>query len=83
MWIEQIFGKDIAKTQFKSYEIGFNEVEDEEPILCECGEHKAKWTLTDEFMKGWHMNLCDACLKEVEAEYKEEGTKYVVSLLKK
>lgn len=52
-------------------------------IICECGEHKAKWILTDEFMKGWHMNLCDACLKEVEAEYKEEGTKYVVSLLKK
>ena len=39
-WFKMWIGKDIAKTQFKSYEIGFNEVEDEEP-LCECGEHKS------------------------------------------
>lgn len=51
-------------------------------IICECGEHKAKWTLTDEFMKGWHMNLCDNCLLEMREEYKREGTKYNVSLIK-
>lgn len=51
-------------------------------IICECGEHKAKWTLTDEFMKGWHMNLCDDCLLEIREEYKREGTKYNVSLIK-
>lgn len=51
-------------------------------IICECGEHKAKWTLTDEFMKGWHMNLCDDCLLEMREEYKREGTKYNVSLIK-
>lgn len=82
MWIEQICGKDVAETQFKSYEIGFNEVEDKEPIFCECGEHKAKWILTDEFMKDWHMNLCDDCLLEMREEYKREGTKYNVSLIK-
>lgn len=82
MWIEQICGKDVAETQFKSYEIGFNEVEDEEAIFCECGEHKAKWILTDEFMKGWHMNLCDDCLLKMREEYKREGTKYNVSLIK-
>lgn len=51
-------------------------------IICECGEHKAKWTLTDEFMKSWHMNLCDDCLLEIREEYKREGTKYNVSLIK-
>lgn len=51
-------------------------------IICECGEHKAKWTLADEFMKGWHMNLCDDCLLEMREEYKREGTKYNVSLIK-
>lgn len=51
-------------------------------IMCECGEHKAKWRLTDEFMKGWHMNLCDDCLLEMREEYKREGTKYNVSLIK-
>lgn len=51
-------------------------------VICECGEHKAKWTLTDEFMKGWHMNLCDDCLLEIREEYKREGTKYNVSLIK-
>lgn len=50
-------------------------------IMCECGEHKAKWILTDEFMKGWHMNLCDDCLLKMREEYKREGTKYNVSLL--
>lgn len=51
-------------------------------IICECGEHKAKWILADEFMKGWHMNLCDDCLLEMREEYKREGTKYNVSLIK-
>ena len=51
-------------------------------IMCECGEHKAKWILTDEFMKGWHMNLCDDCLLEMREEYKREGTKYNVNLIK-
>ncbi|MGL5581681.1 MAG: hypothetical protein ACRDCE_12095 [Cetobacterium sp.] len=48
-------------------------------IICECGE----WIFTDEFMKGWHMDLCDDCLLEIREEYKGEGTKYNVSLLKK
>lgn len=51
-------------------------------IMCECGEHKAKWVLTDEFMKGWHMNLCDACLLEIIEEYKREGTSYKATLIK-
>ena len=51
-------------------------------IICECGEHKAKWILTDEFMKEWHMNLCNNCLLEMREEYKREGTKYNVSLIK-
>ena len=57
--------------------------EEDNDTYCECGEHKAKWTLTDDLMKGWHMNLCDKCLKEVKAEYEGEGTEYVVGLLKK
>lgn len=56
--------------------------EDNNDIMCECGEHKAKWILTDDFMKGWHMNLCDDCLLDMREDYKEEGTSYTVSLLK-
>lgn len=55
---------------------------DDNNIMCECGEHKAKWILTDEFMKGWHMNLCDACLLEIIEEYKREGTSYKATLIK-
>ncbi|MGL5580513.1 MAG: hypothetical protein ACRDCE_06060 [Cetobacterium sp.] len=56
--------------------------EDKNDIMCECGEHKAKWILTDNFMNGWHMNLCDDCLLDMRKDYKEEGTSYVVSLIK-
>lgn len=56
--------------------------EDKNDIICECGKHKAKWILTDDFMKGWHMNLCDDCLLDMREDYKEEGTSYTVSLLK-
>ncbi|WP_047380425.1 hypothetical protein [Cetobacterium sp. ZWU0022] len=51
-------------------------------IMCECEDHKAKWILTDDFMNGWHMNLCDDCLLDMREDYKEEGTSYKVSLLK-
>lgn len=80
MWIEQICGKDVAEIQFKSYEKGFNEFQEDEPILCECEEHEAEFKLIDEF--GNKLNLCSSCLKEQEQEYKEDGFKYIVSLLK-
>lgn len=80
MWIEQICGKDVAEIQFKSYEKGFNEFQEDELILCECGEHEAKFKLIDEF--GNKLNLCPLCLEEQEQEYKEDGFKYIVSLLK-
>ena len=80
MWIEQICGKDIAEMQLKSYKIDFNEFEEEDTTLCECGEHKAEFKLIDDFNN--KMNLCLKCLIEQENEYKEEGTKYNVSLLK-
>lgn len=80
MWIEQICGKDIAEMQFKSYEKYFNEVQEDEPILCECEEHEAEFKLIDEF--GNKLNLCPLCLEEQEQEYKEDGFKYKVSLIK-
>ena len=51
-------------------------------IMCECGEHKAKWILKDDFMKGWHMNLCDDCLLDMREEYEREGTSYEATLIK-
>lgn len=80
MWIEQICGKDVAEMQLKSYEKGFNEFQEVEPILCECGEHKAKFKLVDEFNN--KLNLCPLCLEEQELEYKADGFKYNVSLIK-
>lgn len=80
MWIENICGKDIAEMQLKSYEIDFNEFEEVEATLCECGEHKAEFELIDEFKN--ILKLCICCLEEQENEYKEEGTEYIVSLLK-
>lgn len=80
MWIEQICGKDIAETQLKSFEIDFNELEEVEATLCECGEHKAEFKLIDEFKN--ELKLCIGCLAEQEEEYKKEGAKYEVSLLK-
>ncbi|MGL5718552.1 MAG: hypothetical protein ACRCX2_36445, partial [Paraclostridium sp.] len=71
---------DIAETQLKSFEIDFNELEEEETTLCECGEHKAEFKLIDEFKND--LKLCIGCLEEQENEYKEEGTEYIVSLLK-
>lgn len=56
--------------------------EDNNDIMCECGEHKAKWILTDDFMKGWHMNLCDDCLLDMREDYKKEGTSYKATLIK-
>lgn len=55
---------------------------DDDEVMCECEERKAKWTLTDEYMKGWHMNLCDDCLLEMREEYKEEGTSSKATLIK-
>lgn len=55
---------------------------DDDEVMCECEEHKAKWTLTDEFMKGWHMNLCDECFEEEIKEYDKEGTSYKATLIK-
>lgn len=75
MWIEQICGKDVAEMQFKNYEKGFNEFQEIEPIL-----YKAKFKLIDEFNN--KLNLCPLCLEEQELEYKADGFKYNVSLIK-
>ena len=80
MWIENICGKDVAEIQFKHHEIDFNDFQGVDVIMCECGEHEAEFKLIDGFNN--KMNLCLKCLIQQEQEYKEEGTKYEVSLIK-
>lgn len=77
-----MLGRELLQAEINLLISDLKPFEEDDDTMCECGEHKAKWTLTDEFMKGWHMNLCDDCLLEMREEYKREGTKYNVSLIK-
>lgn len=83
MWNEQICGKDIAEQQMKILKIEAYlpniELQEENTIMCECGEHKAKFKLIDEFKN--KMNLCSECLNEMEKEYEEEKTSYEITKL--
>lgn len=80
MYQDMICGKDVAEILFRNYELDLSRFTEVETPLCECGEHKAKYKLVDEFNN--KMNLCECCLKEMKDEYKEEGTTYKVSLIK-
>ncbi|MGL5595872.1 MAG: hypothetical protein ACRDDH_18205 [Cetobacterium sp.] len=77
-----MLGRELLQVEIDFMIRDLKPFKEDNDIMCECGEHKAKWILTDDFMKGWHMNLCDDCLFDMREEYKEEGTSYVVSLIK-
>lgn len=77
-----MIGRELLEAEANLLLSDLKPFKEDNDIMCECEEHKAKWTLTDEYMKGWHMNLCDDCLLEMIEEYDKEGTKYTVSLIK-
>ena len=77
-----MLGRDLLQVETDLMIRDLKSFKEDNDTMCECGEHKAKWILTDDFMKGWHNNLCDKCFKEEIEEYDKEGTKYTVSLIK-
>ncbi|MBC2855452.1 hypothetical protein H3N56_02950 [Cetobacterium sp. 2A] len=73
MQVENICGKAVADEIWRVIETN-ETLEEYERIMCECGEHEAKFRLTDEL--GSDLKLCKKCLVEVEQEYLEEETSY-------
>ena len=77
-----MLGRELLQAEINLLISDLKPFKEDSDTMCECGEHKAKWILKDDFMKGWHMNLCDDCLLDMREEYEREGTSYEATLIK-
>lgn len=79
MQIENICGKEMADSLFRSIELldyKTEEISEKEFKSCECGEYAAKYLFIDEL--GNKLFECEHCLQEIIIESEDEEIKYEI-----